>query len=71
MFVSAAGRVRVVRVGRGRHGGGRGPRAGGLAARVPLRPPPRAVALPHLQRRARWLAASRLQPTSPTCGQYL
>lgn len=58
--VSAAGRVRMVRVGVRRRGGGGGPGAGGLAAGVPARPPPRAVALPHLQRRARRLAAPRL-----------
>lgn len=61
MLLYTAGCVRVVRVGSGRRGGGGGPRAGGLAARVPPRPPPRAVALPHLQRGARRLAAPRLQ----------
>lgn len=64
----SVGRVRVVRVGLGRRGGGGRAGAGGLAARVPLRPAPRAVAVPHLQRRARWLAASRLQPPRPTRG---
>lgn len=67
---SPAGRVCVVRMGRRRRGGGGGPGAGGLAAGVPARPSPRAVAFSHLQRRACWLATSRFQPPSPIGGKF-
>lgn len=50
----------MVRLGLGRCSGDGGSRARGFAARLPARSAEGALAVPYLQRRARWLAPSRL-----------